>query len=53
MHKSIICAALTLLLIACAKQQPATQTPTPKPLVSGVELSNFDKSIRPQDEFYR
>src|SRR6476469_114930 len=53
MYKTIIFVTLTLLLIACSNQQPATQTPVPKPVVSGVELGNFDKSIRPQDDFYR
>jgi endothelin-converting enzyme len=45
-------AALAILVLtagALAAQNPAP----PKPLVAGVNQANFDKSERPQDDFYR
>ncbi|HUS25366.1 MAG TPA: peptidase M13, partial [Candidatus Binatia bacterium] len=54
-------ALCAVVLAACGKQAgegPNTATSAvpaaaPKALGSGVELSNFDKSVRPQDDFYR
>jgi putative endopeptidase len=55
--------ALTLTLIACANApkstEPATATPPPAAqpaaptLSSGIDLENFDRNARPQDDFYR
>jgi putative endopeptidase len=54
MSKRSVITVLALILTACSKPQPAAEAPkAPKPLVSGVEVSNFDKSVRPQDDFYR
>jgi putative endopeptidase len=54
MYKNTVITILALILAACTKAQPAAEAPkTPKPLVSGVEVANFDKSVRPQDDFYR
>src|SRR6185369_6659690 len=54
MCKRSVITVFALILAACSKPQPAAEAPkAPKPLVSGVELANFDKSIRPQDDFYR
>jgi putative endopeptidase len=52
MSKPILIVVLALLPAACTRQEPAPQ-PKPSPLVSGVELANFDKTVRPQDDFYR
>lgn len=49
--------ALALGLIGCS-EQPQTQQQVEQPktqevtLSSGIELSNIDKSVRPQDDFY-
>jgi predicted metalloendopeptidase len=54
MYKNRLITLFALILAACSKPQPAAEAPkAPKPLVSGVELANFDKSVRPQDDFYR
>ena len=54
MYKNSVITILALILAACSKPQPAAEAPkAPKPLVSGVEVANFDKSVRPQDDFYR
>ncbi|HXW09351.1 MAG TPA: M13-type metalloendopeptidase [Steroidobacteraceae bacterium] len=55
--------ALTLTLVACANApkstEPAAATPPqatepPAPtLASGINLENFDRNVRPQDDFYR
>ncbi|MBY5920732.1 M13 family metallopeptidase [Ferrimonas balearica] len=49
-----LCAS-ALVLAACSQTETA-QTPTAeavqKALGSGIELQNFDSSIRPQDDFY-
>src|SRR6266699_2464519 len=50
MHKYIVVVTMALLMMACGKQESA---PAPQPLVSGVELVNFDKTVKPQDDFYR
>ena len=52
--------AISLGLAACSPSEPKkaeTQKAEPavkteQALVSGVELENFDKSVRPQDDFY-
>jgi len=59
---SIAC-LLTLAASACAlpalaepaapPAQPAAAAPATPELVSGVILANFDRSVRPQDDFYR
>ena len=38
-----------ILTLCCSKPEPAKVA---KPLTSGVELGNFDKTVRPQDDFY-
>jgi len=48
MTRILLAAACGALLAACA--QPPERTGTPK---SGIELANFDRSVRPQDDFYR
>lgn len=57
MKKTILVAAAVTFavgLTACSRDDNA-QMPTGAPgaLVSGIELANFDKSVRPQDDFYR
>ncbi len=39
------------LLAGCGKSPPAAVAP--KPLTSGIDRSNFDEGVRPQDDFYR
>src|SRR5262249_29728447 len=52
MSKSkIVAFIIGLLAVACSKPEPPPVAK--KPLMSGVELANFDKSVRPQDDFYR
>ncbi len=44
------------VLTGCAKSEspaPSQQAPTPPALQSGVILENLDRSVRPQDDFYR
>jgi putative endopeptidase len=54
MYKNTVITILALILAACSKPQPAAEaSKAPKPLVSGIEVANFDKSVRPQDDFYR
>jgi putative endopeptidase len=45
---SISCSCL--LLVACVRHTP---TAVPNPLVSGLDASLFDQSVRPQDDLYR
>jgi putative endopeptidase len=58
-HRLFVLAAATLLT-ACAaspKTRPAPAAPIPAPvappLESGLDLSGFDRSVRPQDDLYR
>ena len=55
--KKLLCFLLPLaLLAACSsddKSTPAPSEPKPAPLTSGVKADHFDKSVRPQDDFYR
>ncbi|MBM7072241.1 M13 family metallopeptidase [Shewanella sp. 202IG2-18] len=50
--------AISLGLAGCSKEAPQQAEKTVEPvkaeqtLVSGVELANFDNSVRPQDDFY-
>ncbi len=63
---TLVAASVTLALglVACsqtsspsANEQSATGTPTvtaaTENLISGIEMANFDHSVRPQDDFYR
>ncbi|MGL5145885.1 MAG: peptidase M13, partial [Plesiomonas shigelloides] len=57
-----LCASLILGLSACNKEPATAQAPevaktataeaVNKALSSGIEFANFDKSVRPQDDFY-
>ncbi|GAA6170591.1 M13 family peptidase [Colwellia sp. KU-HH00111] len=54
---SAVCSSL-LLLSACSNSDDSTAAtsitaPQKTPLASGIEQANIDKSIRPQDNFYR
>ncbi len=42
-----------LLLVACNKSEPAAAPAAPKALASGIDATQFDAAIRPQDDFYR
>ncbi|MGH8462153.1 MAG: M13 family metallopeptidase [Stenotrophobium sp.] len=49
------CTSAVMMLSACASQPPApvaATPPAPPPLVSGIDRSGFDASVRPQDNFY-
>ena len=55
--KSLLCCfASALLVAACASEAPVS-TPSPTAsagiLQSGVYSQNFDRAVRPQDDFYR
>ena len=55
--KLLISAAALLVVAACGQEaeQPAVEQPQagePKALVSGVDLSGMDTSIRPGDDFF-
>ncbi|MBL4816267.1 MAG: peptidase M13 [Shewanella sp.] len=57
-----LCASLIVGLVACNNKEAevkapetsktATATAVEKALTSGIDFANFDKSIRPQDDFY-
>jgi predicted metalloendopeptidase len=49
-HRFSVVSVFVSFLCACHRQEPATE---PKPLTSGIELAHFDRSVRPQDDFYR
>jgi putative endopeptidase len=58
-HRLAVMAAVAVLT-ACAsstpKPSPAAATPAPPPppvLKSGLDLSGFDRSVRPQDDLYK
>ena len=48
MKKMLIGALCLLVTTACGQQ-----TSNPIPLTSGIELTNMDTSVRPQDDFFR
>jgi hypothetical protein len=49
-----LAAALIVVAIVAAACGGSTPTPTPPaPPTSGFDLANFDKSVRPQDDFYK
>jgi len=46
----------TVLLAACGKSAPPTPAPVapaPKAPTSGIEMANFDPTVKPQDDLYR
>jgi putative endopeptidase len=51
-QRALLTAAGAALAVACGStpSQPAAGTPA---LRSGIEQANFDRSVRPQDDFYR
>jgi putative endopeptidase len=58
--KILMCALAAALVVACAGAPPPAAVPAPAAPVaaagsarSGVYLQNLDKSVRPQDDFYR
>src|SRR5688572_19368479 len=54
-----VAAAFTAALAACAATRPepaaapAAPAPTPPMLKSGLDLTGFDRAVRPQDDLYR
>ena len=60
MTKKLLVGAVCLAFVTACGQQPNEQTAsetgtlaTAKALTSGIQLANMDKSVRPQDDFYR
>lgn len=55
MKKILFTAAVCLPLMACQTNQPvqSQDTTNQNKVVSGITLDHMDKSIRPQDDFYR
>ena len=61
MAKRFIVMAAAALLAACSIKAPRTAapapaaapTPAPAPLISGLDLTSFDRGVRPQDDLYR
>ncbi len=57
--KPFVCAAVSSLVLASCAQQPPAPAAASAPVAamgiqqSGVYLQNLDKSVRPQDDFYR
>ena len=45
---TVLSSAAALVLLAACAGRPAAPA-----LASGVELANMDRSVRPQDDFYR
>ena len=58
MKRLLITAATTAAVAACASntatapQAPVAKAPT-STMPSGIELANFDRTVKPQDDFYR
>ncbi len=59
MARRLFIVAAAAVLTACtstepqAPSAPAPSVPAPPPLVSGLDLTGFDRSVRPQDDLYR
>ena len=59
MADRFISLAAAALLVTCAAQAAKTTPPAqpappaPAPLISGLDLSGFDRNVRPQDDLYR
>lgn len=54
MKRILIGAACALSVVACSKGgDEMAKAKTAAPLGSGIELGNFDKSVKPGDDFYR
>jgi endothelin-converting enzyme/putative endopeptidase len=46
----VICALA--LLVGCSQNGDKSQAPTTRQLASGIEQTNMDRSVRPQDDFF-
>jgi predicted metalloendopeptidase len=44
---------LSLIAVAACSSAPAPPPPAPKPPVSGIDLTAFDKAVRPQDDLFQ
>lgn len=53
MNKLLLAGACIALLTACDQAQEEAVVEEAAPLTSGVDVSGFDKSVRPQDDFNR
>lgn len=53
MNKLLLAGACIALLTACDQAQEEAVVEEAVPLVSGIDLSGFDTSVRPQDDFNR
>ena len=55
MKHKILSAAIMLALVACGQEQaeqPVAADAAPKPLISGIDTQDMDKSVRPGDDFF-
>ena len=52
-HRLTVFLAPTILSFTCIASVSVAQDSAAKPLVSGVELENFDKSVSPDEDFFR
>ena len=52
MARALLAATCGALLAACGPTAERTE-PAANALRSGIELANFDRAVRPQDDFYR
>ncbi|MCP4301407.1 MAG: M13 family peptidase, partial [Gammaproteobacteria bacterium] len=52
MNKAIISAVALLTLVACGQQQEGVVVDEPKTLVSGIDTSGMDTSVRPGEDFF-
>ena len=54
MHRAIALLALVLLVVVSfVLSLPSESLSADQPLTSGLDLSNFDRNVRPQDDLFR
>ena len=53
MKNTILLICLSLLVACAGNKSTAVKETAPAPVSSGITLLNMDKSVRPQDDFYR
>ncbi len=52
MEKKFMMLCCLAILAGCSQNSPDSSAPETQQLVSGIDQSNMDKSVRPQDDFF-
>lgn len=52
MKKSMFVICVLALLVGCSRSGDKSEGPMQQQMVSGIEQTNMDKSVRPQDDFF-